>query len=305
MKVKGYIASIICLTMLFTGCSNKDNENNTTNNNGTQINTENEKPNYSKGYKLIYSNLISKDTQKEVSDKLEKSGVKKEYIYEFIEKVNLYNEKMKEMKGLEGKFVNVDSPKAPYDEAYAGEKWESFKKIYQDFNCRITAFELFRDYVESGSKFTENPPNLMVDLDTIEKNPLSKLNKSEIAKFTNIYAAVPAKDTKNTEEHVDSIKKELENRKITFKENNKMSMINIYLHDYDFKELFVGHAGILIEEGDELLFVEKYAPTMPYQVSKFKNRKEVYSYLMDRLDVDTTGNASKPIIMENGEEMKY
>ncbi|MEG1312409.1 MAG: DUF4300 family protein [Romboutsia sp.] len=303
MKVKGYIAVIICATMLFTGCSNKTNENN--NNNEAQISSENQKPKYSKEYKLIYSNLTNDESKKEVSDKLEKVGVKKEYIDDFIEKVNSYNETMKKMKGLESGFTIIESPQAPYDEGYGADTWEKLKYVYQDFNCRIIAFELFRDYVESESTLTENPPNLMVDLDTIEKNPLSKFSKDDIVKFTNLYSAVSAKDTKDSKEHVDSIKKELENRKITFKENNKMSMINIYLHDYDFKELFVGHAGILIEEGDELLFIEKYAPTTPYQASKFKNRKELYSYLMDRLDVDTTGNGSKPIIMENGEEIKY
>ena len=41
-----------------------------------------------------------------------------------------------------------------------------------------------------------------------------------------------------------------------------------------------------------------------YQVSKFKDKAELKEYLMDRLDVDTSGNgAAKPIIMENDELM--
>ena len=68
--------------------------------------------------------------------------------------------------------------------------------------------------------------------------------------------------------------------------------------------LFVGHSGISVKTKDGLLFIEKYGFSLPYQVSKFKDKAELKEYLMDRLDVDTSGNgAAKPIIMENDELM--
>ena len=53
-----------------------------------------------------------------------------------------------------------------------------------------------------------------------------------------------------------------------------------------------------------MIRIEKYGFSLPYQVSKFKDKAELKEYLMDRLDVDTSGNgAAKPIIMENDELM--
>ncbi|WP_279265823.1 DUF4300 family protein [Romboutsia sp. Marseille-P6047] len=87
---------------------------------------------------------------------------------------------------------------------------------------------------------------------------------------------------------------------MSFLDNENISMINVFLHSPEDSEVFVGHAGILLQIKNELLFIEKYAPTLPFQVSKFKNRLELKGYLMDRLDNDTSGNgSSKPIIMEN------
>ena len=83
-------------------------------------------------------------------------------------------------------------------------------------------------------------------------------------------------------------------------------MISAFLHYPEDSQLFIGHAGILIQTKDGLLFIEKYGNSLPIQVSKFKDRSELKAYLMDRLDVNTddNGEARPIIIMENNELMK-
>lgn len=301
MKRNHYLIIAISAMLIFTACSRKNQsiENNTNNNANTESNINN-----SGSFKLTYTNLVDKAGRDSLAKKLEESGVKKEYIDNFIEQVEFYNTTMKGMKNLKDGFVTTDMQQVEYEDVYALEKWQSLGYQYQDFNCRLTSFELFRDFIDSGSKFNGDDIDLMMDLDSIERNPLSKFSTSDVEKFINLYSAIPTENTKDAQKHIDTIKKEWDNRQISFKENNKMSMINGFLHYYDTNQLFAGHAGILLDNNDELLFIEKYSFFTPYQISKFNDRKELYNYLMNRLDVDTTGSGAKPIIMENGEVMK-
>lgn len=300
MKVKKYIAILLCTVILTTGCSTPNKVNNEEENqNQTQ------QSDYSKDYKLTYTNLVDNETKEEIIKKLKDAGVRDDSINYFIEKVNSYNKIMKEMKGLQSGYITTELPEASFDDVYSSQKWEKEGYLYQDFNCRLTAFEIMKDFINSNSQYTGDSSNLFMDLDSFDNYPLSKFNKDDRNKFINLFASIKAEDTKDYQVHVDTIKKELEKRNITFKNNGKVSMINGYLHDYDTKELFVGHAGVLIEDNEGLTFVEKYSFLTPYIVSKFNNRKELYSYLMNRLDVDTTGNGSKPIIMENDNVMQF
>ena len=65
-------------------------------------------------------------------------------------------------------------------------------------------------------------------------------------------------------------------------------------------ELFIGHAGVLVPTKDKkLLFVEKLSFSLPYQVLKFDNRKQLKNYLMGMYDTSWGQEEAKPFIMEN------
>ncbi|WP_305305668.1 DUF4300 family protein, partial [Romboutsia ilealis] len=183
-------------------------------------------------------------------------------------------------------FTSINVQQVPYDEAELNEKWDYKNNInYMDFNCRITAFTLFKDYIKSNSKFSGDDTTLIFDIDAIENNPLSEFTKEDKDKFINLYGAIKAENTQDIQKHVDEIKKEWKNRKISFIKNKNVSMINVFLHDPEDEILFVGHSGISVKTKDGLLFIEKYGFSLPYQVSKFKDKAELKEYLMDRLDV--------------------
>ncbi|MGL5315838.1 MAG: DUF4300 family protein [Peptostreptococcaceae bacterium] len=293
MKLKTYILGLLCTTLLFTGCSNQYAEES----------AEITKPEYRKEYKLNYSNLTNKNSKEVLINSLNNGDINKDYIYQFEKQLDFYNNIMKDMKGMQSEFATTKYSQAEYDDVYAIEKWEELGYPYQDFNCRITAFELYRDFIKSKDIFIGDDSNLAMDLDSIENNPLTRFRKEDVTTFKNLFSAIKTEDTKDEKVHLEIIKKELSQRGIAFEKNDKISMINAYLHDYDLNEMFIGHSALLIEGKDELLLLEKYSFLVPYQVSKFNTKKEVYAYLMDRLDIDTTGKGSKPIIMENDELM--
>ena len=269
--LKKIIPILLSTTLLFTGCSNGN------------INQNSEKENI----KLTYSNLIDDKTQNDIKNILIENKIDKKTSDYFIKLVRAYNEKS-EIKNLytsNNGFTSINVQQVPYDEAELNEKWDYKNNInYMDFNCRITAFTLFKDYIKSNSKFSGDDTTLIFDID--------------------LYGAIKAENTQDIQKHVDEIKKEWKNRKISFIKNKNVSMINVFLHDPEDEILFVGHSGISVKTKDGLLFIEKYGFSLPYQVSKFKDKAELKEYLMDRLDVDTSGNgAAKPIIMENDELM--
>lgn len=49
-----------------------------------------------------------------------------------------------------------------------------------DVNCRITAFRLFKDFINSNKKFTGDSIDLNVDLDTIMNNKDAKFSTKDV-----------------------------------------------------------------------------------------------------------------------------
>lgn len=285
--IKKIIPIALSFMVIFTGCTNDTNDN-------------------KESIKLTYSNLLDDETQTEIKKVLIDKGINKSTSEYFIKLINNYNE-ISDMKNLYTSnkgFTSINVQQVPYDEAHLAEKWDYNNINYIDFNCRLTSFILFKDYIKSDSLFKGDDINLIFDIDVIENNPMSKLTNEDKNKFINLNAQIDTTNTEDTKIHIKNIQNEWKNRKISFIDNSSISMINVFLHSPEDKILFIGHSGILVEVKDGFLFIEKYGISLPYQVSKFKNKSQLKEYLMDRLDVNAPGyKAAKPIIMENDKVM--
>ncbi len=183
--IKKIIPIVLSFMVIFTGCANDTNENN---DNKVSI-------------KLTYSNLLDDETQTEIKKVLIDKGINKSTSEYFIKLVNNYNE-ISDMKNLYTSnkgFTSINVQQVPYDEAHLAEKWDYNNDInYIDFNCRLTAFTLFKDYIKSDSLFKGDDINLIFDIDVIENNPMSKLTNEDKNKFINLNAQI---DTTNTEDN--------------------------------------------------------------------------------------------------------
>lgn len=126
---------------------------------------------------------------------------------------------------------------------------------YMDVNCRITAFRLFKDFINSNNKFTGDSIDLNVDLDTIMNNKDAKFSTKDVEKFINFFSAIPAKDTSDISKIAEQIKMSGK-RKISFKNNKNISIINGFLRYPETKNVFIGHTGICIKTKNGILFVE-------------------------------------------------
>ncbi|MGO1041722.1 DUF4300 family protein [Clostridioides difficile] len=185
--------------------------------------------------RLVYSNMIDKNTQNQVKNVLEENRVNKKDIDIFIKSVRNYNKL--QIKILQNNvnisksgYSLINTKQVPYNLEKLQDNWIKKFPNYTDVNCRITAFRLFKDFINSKEKFTGDFIDLSIDLDTI--------NNSRDAKFN-------SKD------------------------------------------------------------IEKYGPTSPYQVTKFKSKKDVKNYMFNRLKM-SEGDVEllDPIIMENDKLMQ-
>ncbi|HFI0581980.1 TPA: DUF4300 family protein [Streptococcus suis] len=82
--------------------------------------------------------------------------------------------------------------------------------------------------------------------------------------------------------------------------SDKAKMVSVVMHDdLDGNNLFISHVGVMVEDEEGALFVEKLSFQEPYQAWKFQNKEAVYSYLLDRYAVDYSQETAQPFIMEN------
>ena len=286
---KTLIVGILLTTLLLGGCASQSKKED-------PLTSENMK----------YSTMSDEDTQKKVSDFLSKNNIDKKDISMFMQSVKHY---YKSVEGVEllNENERLSKMQVPYNLYDLSDKWIENNPNFTDQNCRITAFRLFNKFIISNSSLDYDKidnTNLEMDYATLRDNPDAKFSKEDMNKFFNFFSNIKVSDFNDVKKSADEIAKELKNRKISFIKNKNVSMINVFLHDPEDEILFVGHSGISVKTKDGLLFIEKYGFSLPYQVSKFKDKAELKEYLMDRLDVDTSGNgAAKPIIMENDELM--
>lgn len=260
--------------------------------------------------RLVYSNMIDKKTQNQVKNILEENRVNKEDIDIFIKSIRSYNKL--QIKILQNNvnisksgYSSIDTKQVPYNLDKLQDNWMENFPNYMDVNCRITAFRLFKDFINSKEKFTGDSIDLSIDLDTIKNNRDAKFNSKDVEKFINFFSAIPTQNTDDINKNAEQIKKEWKKRKISFKDNKNMTIISGFLRYPETKNVFIGHTGICIKTDKEILFIEKYGSTSPYQVTKFKSKKDVKNYMFNRLKM-SEGDAEllDPIIMENDKLMQ-
>ena len=254
------MVGVLLTTLLFAGCTSQSKK---------------EEPLTSENMK--YSTMSDEDTQKKVADFLSENNIDKEDISMFMQSVKNY---YKSVEGVE--LLNEDERlskmQVPYNLYDLSDKWVENNLDFTDQNCRITAFRLFNDFIISNSSLDYDKidnTNLEMDYATLRDNPDAKFNKEDMNKFFNFFSNIKVSDFNDVKKSADEIAKELKNRKISFKSDKNISIINGYVPDEENNALFVGHTGVAINTKDGVVFIEKYGFELPYQITKFKNKENL------------------------------
>lgn len=280
MKKKKVGIIILSLALLLSACSNgKDKE--------VAVKEE-----------LVYSNLVDKESQKEVRELLESKGIEKDKLDLFFEKVDYYNKNVGEKNLVDKGFKKIDSYEIEYDEVKLFENWNKENPMYIGNNCRITSYDLLRDLIDVDLSKEIDRDNLFMDKDALDNDSIEYDDKY-LSGFESLFGNIDTENTKDIDKHIENIEKEWNNRGIKFKTKDGISLISVFMHDDMDSVVFIGHAGVLVEDGDKLVFIEKVSFDMPYQVLKFNNRTELNDYLMAKYDISYDQEFAKPFIFEN------
>lgn len=241
--------------------------------------------------KLMLSNLADEGSLGELREALSKE-LKVENVEAFLGLIRDYNETV-ENKGLLGAFEEVRKPE--YDILALSELWASKKGDFIGTNCRLNTFTLLKGDIEINEKNADERL-LFLDNDAISSGKL--LGEKDAALFRRLFSRVQTESTKDVRVHAEKMRAHFEG--IEFSEGARM--LSLVIHDtLDGDYLFIGHVGVLIEDGDHYLFVEKLAFDRPYQALKFKTKEECYSYLYNTYKHHRDESSAGPFVMDNAE----
>lgn len=282
------LISLGSMGILLTGCSNLSH------NQGSNEEVQS-------GSGPVYSNLVDEKTQEEVKTALENKGIQGENVNKFMTWVNDYNTLMKSSDILKGEFQPINMEGNTYDDLWIEQRVNKEGQPYSEINCRLTSYLLFEDFVSVENNVKDVDNYLMFDIDAMENNPLIHFSEEERAEFSAVFNPISVPNTKDKAQHITSIQKEWEKRGVTFKNEEDISLLTLWIHDPYEQKRFIGHIGVLINEGDTLMLVEKYGANKPFQVSKFQNKQQAVEYFLSRNDIYGDRAESDVIIMNNKE----
>lgn len=249
-----------------------------------------------------YSNLTDDDSRKQLSELLTDAGIEEFRITALMDRVEQFNASVKSEWLTDG-FESAAPTGTKYDPYEMQDEWTVANGSFPGYNCRITAFGLFSEFITAGADQpeTQGEDSLFTDLETIDADP-DALCGDSTAKFCALFAPVNAVDSTEVEAQVKALQEGWAARGITFTDS-KASMISVIFHDKFSDEdntLFVGHVGVLLPAEDgSLYFIEKVAFQEPYRLVKLQNRTELSDYLMEKYDTSWGQDTTRPFIMEN------
>ena len=249
-----------------------------------------------------YSNLADDDSRKQLFELLSDVGIEEARITTLMDRVEQFNASVKSEWLTDG-FESAAPTDTKYDPYDMQDEWTAANGSFPGYNCRITAFGLFSEWItaRADQPETQGEDSLFTDLETISADP-DVLCGDSTAKFCALFAPVNAVDSTEVKAQVKALQEGWAARSIAFADS-KASMIAVIFHDRFSDEdntLFIGHVGVLLPAEDgSLYFIEKVAFQEPYRLVKLQNRTELSDYLMEKYDTSWGQDTTRPFIMEN------
>ena len=287
MKVKSLII-LTCLTLIASGCGNK-NKDNKIEDNKTKIEVSELNKNEQKDY--LISNMNNDTSLDLVRSTIEKN-LNKSVADSFVDLVKDYNKEIpKDL--LSGEFERtskIDKTGEIID------KRSSISHKYPDTNCRINSFLLLKDDLSIKDDMDIDDEMLFMDKEALIN--LDLFNDEDLENFYKLFSRVKTSSSKDPKVHAKVMEEFLS--KVDFPRT--ASMVSVVLHDnLDGDYLFIGHVGLLLPLDNGYLFLEKISFEEPYQAIKFSKKEDAYMYLKEKYKDYLDPEVAPPFIMENDE----
>ena len=253
--------------------------------------------------KIMYSNLASQQVLNKLTEMMTYADISDNRQNILLEHIKQFNS-IVSPDSLAAEFEEYNPEKAKYDPYDLQDEWNEKSPDFMGYNCRITAFSLFREFLDISADSEIRDEMIVLDLYALGEDSSAFIKSDDEKAFSVLYSTVPTILTKDTEIHIKSLQKDWNERGIKFIDNERASLISVVFHeaiDENDSYLFIGHTGVLFDYNDKLYFLEKLAFQEPYQLTEFENRSQLNDYLMTKYDVAFDQPTAAPFIMENDE----
>ena len=285
MKVKSLII-LTCLTLIASGCVNK-NKDNKIEDNKTKIEVSELNKNEQKDY--LISNMNNDTSLDLVRNTIEKN-LNKNVAESFANLVKDYNKEISKdlLTGDFERSSKIDKTGEIID------KRSSINHKYPDTNCRINSFLLSKDDLSIKDDMDIDDEILFMDKEALKD--LNLFNDEDLENFYKLFSRVKTSSSKDPKVHAKVMEEFLS--KVDFPED--VSMLSVVLHDnLDGDYLFIGHVGLLLPLDEGYLFLEKISFEEPYQAIKFSKKEDAYMYLKEKYRDYLDPEVAPPFITEN------
>lgn len=248
---------------------------------------------------VLYTNLADDVSRETVVSCLQTHGISQERTDTLLEWADDFNSRITAPSLPDG-FVPMDGDLVDYSSLSFTYKELPDGSLFPEANCRLTAFLLLGDQIQTNGSIHEADTFLMFDVEAIDTLETYRLSPESRTDFITLFNGVSVEGTDTIEAHLACIQEAWKERALQIDSSGGLSLIEIYLHSPLDALRFVGHTGVLAETEDGLLFVEKYGPSGPFQATVFQNRKQLETYLLARPDLYGDDTELPPIVLENG-----
>lgn len=248
-----------------------------------------------------YTNLADETACKKVDQLLKMAGISEERRDVFFRHVEQFNSSV-DSSLLKGSFEKADILSPGYDPYDLQEQWMENNPDFEGYNCRITAFGLFGDFLDMDTDGEIRDDELFLDREALDEDDSVLLHTGDLNAFRRLFSVIPTEGTEDVSVHAARIQEDWKERGIRFAESDRVSLITVWFHDQlseEENELLIGHAGVLITADDGLYFIEKLAFQEPYQVIRLDSENELVAYLMKKYDTSWGQETAPPLIMKN------
>ncbi len=119
-----------------------------------------------------YSNLTDEDSRKQLSELLTDAGIEESRIAALLNRVEQFNASVKSEWLTDG-FESAAPTDTKYDPYEMQDEWTAANGSFPGYNCRITAFGLFSEFITAGADQPEvqGEDSLFTDLETVDADP--------------------------------------------------------------------------------------------------------------------------------------
>lgn len=181
-------------------------------------------------------------------------------------------------------FVALDQ--ATYDPFSFNSDFLKDHPDFQDSNCRETLMRVYGQALEV-KKADFQGTYLAFDREDLAKNPaLKKIDPRTYAGLFNEITLDRKAQSKEDRERI--FQEALDAR--GFKNHQGAKVVMVYLEDPDQGVYFVGHCGLLMEDGGRYYFFEKRAINEPYSLLSLDSKDQLVRILEDRYGAEDIPN---------------